>query len=89
MYFIKENDIKIGVYSDYPAESKLHALGLNVDLVVASTDPTINRFKPDPTGLIHITKMFNVEPSRCMLIGNREEKDGECAMRANMEYVII
>lgn len=86
---IKENDIKIGVYSDYPAESKLHALGLNVDLVVASTDPTINRFKPDPTGLIHITKMFNVEPSKCMFIGNREEKDGECAIRANMEYVII
>ena len=86
---IKENNIKIAIYSDYPAKSKLEILDLPTDLIVSSTDPVINRFKPNSRALYFIAENFDCDLSQCVLIGDRQEKDGKCAISVNMQYIIV
>jgi phosphoglycolate phosphatase/putative hydrolase of the HAD superfamily len=86
---LQQNDKKIAVYSDYRAVDKLRSMGLHADLVVASTDPEIDRLKPDPTALFHIMDKLGVSPEECLFIGDRPELDGECAINANMPYLIV
>ena len=80
---------KIGIFSDYPATEKLAALRLRADLVVASTDPDVARLKPNPAGLLKLLRLAAVEPQRAVLIGDRRERDGEVAARANMPCLIL
>lgn len=86
---LRENDIRIAIYSDYKAEEKLKAMGLEVDMAVASTDAEVDRLKPDPCGLLYIAGKMEVRPEECLFIGDRMELDGECAIRAGMPYLII
>ena len=85
---IRQNNIKISIYSDYPAGSKMKELELVPDLVVSSTDAEISSLKPAPKALEYIAKYFNFQPSECIMIGDREEKDGKCAINAGMPYFI-
>jgi phosphoglycolate phosphatase/putative hydrolase of the HAD superfamily len=86
---LQKSGIKIAIYSDYKAHDKLKAMGLPADLIVSSTDAHIDRLKPDPKGLLHITEKLNVAPQACLFIGDRPELDGECAKRAQMPYLIV
>jgi phosphoglycolate phosphatase/putative hydrolase of the HAD superfamily len=86
---LRRMDIKIAIYSDYPANDKLKAMGLKADLVVSSTDSAIDRLKPDPAGLFHIVRQMNVLPQDCLFIGDRPELDGVCAEQAGMPCLIV
>jgi phosphoglycolate phosphatase/putative hydrolase of the HAD superfamily len=86
---LRKHNIRIAIYSDYKAHNKLKAMDLEADLVVSSTDPEIDRLKPDPQGLLYISQQLNVPPEECLFIGDRQELDGECAIRANMPYLIV
>ena len=86
---LRQQEIKIAIYSDYKAQDKLKAMGLKADLVVSSTDPEIDRLKPDPAGLLQIVRKLNVLPQDCLFIGDRPELDGICAERAGMPYLIV
>jgi len=78
----------IAVLSDYPAERKLAALGLAADLVVSSVDTTVDRFKPNPAGLRRILALTGAKPDECLLIGDRDELDGECARRLGVPFLL-
>jgi len=78
----------IAVLSDYPSAAKLKALGLEADLHVSAVDPEIDRLKPNPKGLLHAVARLGLEPSQCLLVGDRDERDGECARRAGVPYLI-
>lgn len=86
---LRSMNIKVAIYSDYKAHDKLEAMGLKADLIVSSTDPEIDRLKPDPKGLLYIANKFGVVPQECLFIGDRQELDGECAINANMPYLIV
>ncbi|WP_207534712.1 HAD family hydrolase [Desertivirga arenae] len=86
---LKDAGIKTAIYSDYKAREKLLAMGLEPDLVVSSTDPYINRLKPDPTALLFVAGQFSLDPSDCLFIGDREELDGQCAINAGLPYLIV
>lgn len=86
---IKSNGIKIAIYSDYPSSKKLKALDLEADLIVSSTDIEIDVFKPNPKGLIYIAEILKCSISDSIFIGDRQDKDGECALKAGMCYVIL
>ena len=86
---LKEKRIPIGVFSDYPAKDKLHALSLEVDVMVSSTDLDVSRLKPDPKGLIVTASKLNTSVEECLFVGDRDDKDGECARRAGMPYLIL
>jgi phosphoglycolate phosphatase len=78
----------IAVFSDYPAQAKLTALGLKADIIVSATDVDIGRLKPDPTGLHKILKHSGTSPQRALMIGDRPDRDGEAARLAGVRALI-
>ncbi|WP_375418911.1 HAD family hydrolase [uncultured Hymenobacter sp.] len=86
---LRQRGIKIGIYSDYPAQAKLAAMHLSADAVVSSTDPEVDRLKPDPQGLRHVTQLLGLTPAECLFIGDRPELDGACAEQAGMPCLIV
>ncbi|HET8727427.1 MAG TPA: HAD-IA family hydrolase, partial [Alphaproteobacteria bacterium] len=78
----------IAVLSDYPSQAKLAALGLAADLHVSALDPDVDRLKPHPKGLLCAVARLGLRPEDCLLIGDRDERDGECARRAGVPYLL-
>jgi FMN phosphatase YigB (HAD superfamily) len=75
--------------SDYPARRKLAALGAAAlfDAVVASGEPGGPRaLKPAPEGYLAAATLLGVAPSECLVIGDRDDADGEAARRAGMGF---
>jgi phosphoglycolate phosphatase/putative hydrolase of the HAD superfamily len=81
--------ILIGVFSDYLAQDKLNALGLTAQVIVSATCAEVNQLKPDPTGLLVAARQMRTPVPDCLFIGDQEAKDGECARRAGMPYLIL
>lgn len=89
MEVLRQKGIATAVFSDYPPGEKLHAMGMEPDLIVSATDKNIDRLKPDPKGLLVLTRMLKLAPENCLFIGDRDDRDGECARRAGMPYLIL
>lgn len=85
----KKNGSTIVVYSDYPTEKKLGALGLEPDYAFYSGDEIINCFKPKSDGLKNIITMLGCKASEVLFIGDRDSKDGECARACSIDYMIL
>jgi phosphoglycolate phosphatase len=79
---------KVSVLSDYPAVDKVKALGLQADPVVSAVDPGVRRLKPDPAGLHAILVKTGVAAKRALMIGDRFDRDGAVARRANVHALI-
>lgn len=78
--------------SDYPASKKLGAMGIEhlFSAVVCSGEPGgPSQLKPDPEGYLLAAKALGVEPSACLVIGDRQDADGEAAKRAGMGFRLI
>lgn len=78
--------------SDYPASGKLQALGAVklFDVVISSGEPGgPSKLKPDPEGYLRAASALGVEPSRCLVIGDRDDADGAAARAAGMAVHII
>jgi HAD superfamily hydrolase (TIGR01549 family) len=88
MTALRKEGKTVAVLSDYPAADKLRALDLAADLVVSAVDPEVDRLKPHPKGLQRTLELAGVEADRCLLIGDRDDRDGECARRAGVGYLI-
>lgn len=83
---------RTALVSDYPARAKLAALGASnlFDRVVASGDPGgPKRLKPNPDGLLLAASALEVEPKRCLVVGDRPDVDGAAASAASMEFRLI
>jgi putative hydrolase of the HAD superfamily len=83
---------KTALVSDYPASKKLDALGLRsfFDVVVASGEPNgPRRLKPHPEGYLLAAQGLSVDPSRCLVIGDRPDADGEAARAAGMGFRLV
>lgn len=86
---LKKLGKKVAVFSDYPTEDKLKALGITVDGQYCSAGENIGELKPSPRGLELIMNDFGFEPSQVLMIGDRLEKDGECAVNAGVDYLVL
>lgn len=86
-----DRGVALGVVSDYPAAEKLHALGVAryFDVVVTAQDPEVQRFKPDPRGLVTALQRLGVPPDRALYFGDRPEVDGVAADRAGVACVLV
>ncbi len=89
MNWLLKNKIEIAYFSDYPTKKKLAALEVPSGLTVCATDAEVNKLKPDPQGLKIITQKLNLDPGDCLMIGNRDDRDGEAARRIGMPYLIL
>lgn len=77
------------IFSDYPSQDKISALGISCPLIFCACDEDIDALKPDPKGLFVISEKIGIPIEKCLLIGDRDDRDGECARRAGMEYLLI
>lgn len=83
---------RTALVSDYPAHAKLAALEVTnlFDRVVASGEPGGPRcLKPNPEGLLLAASALEVEPKRCLVVGDRMDADGAAAAAAGMEFRLI
>ena len=86
---IKKTGKKIIIFSDYPIEDKIRALELSVDGMYAATDERLNELKPSPKGLKLIMEDFGLKPSDILMIGDRMVKDGQAAVNAGCDHLIL
>jgi FMN phosphatase YigB (HAD superfamily) len=86
---LRDSGRRIGVWSDYPAAAKLQAMDLDADAVVSAVDPEVDRMKPHPTGLARVLELLAVSPAEALMIGDRDERDGECARRLGCPYLLL
>jgi putative hydrolase of the HAD superfamily len=84
---LKARNIRIGVFSDYPAEDKLKVLGLSIDVVRDATSSDIARLKPNPSGFLRVAELLGKSPSCCLVIGDREDRDGAAAKQGGFVYL--
>ena len=84
---LKKNGKTVVILSDYPTEDKLCALNVNPDSSYSTTDPRIGELKPSPKGLTFIMEEMKFTPEETIMIGDRDEKDGECAKGAGVDFV--
>jgi len=78
----------VGVLSDYPAPTKLAAMGLTADFVASATDEEVAVLKPHPRGLEWLMQRAAVSPAATLMIGDRVERDGLAAQRAGTRCLI-
>jgi HAD superfamily hydrolase (TIGR01549 family) len=80
-----------GVYSDYPPDSKLAALGLAgcFQAVIWSGQRGVGEFKPSPRGFAEIARLLEVEPSDVVFVGDRDSRDGRGARSVGMQFLHI
>lgn len=80
-----------GVLSDYPAQAKLAALGLDGRFapVLSATDPEVGAFKPSPRGFLRACEVWGVEPGEALFVGDRADVDAAGAEAAGMPCAII
>jgi FMN phosphatase YigB (HAD superfamily) len=88
----RERGGRTALVSDYPAADKLAAMGAAnlFDVVVASGEPEgPRRLKPHPDGLLLAAERLEVASSACLVLGDRDDADGEAARRAGMTFVDV
>ncbi len=86
---MRNSSIKIVIYSDYPTESKIKCLELNVDKMYCAADHSINCMKPDKRGLQFILRDMDITGDEALMIGDRFEKDGLAAINNGVDYLIL
>ena len=77
------------VYSDYPVEKKLRAMNLTADHEFWSGDPIIDCLKPNPRGLENVIARLKLLRAEILYVGDRDDRDGECARRAGVAYMDV
>lgn len=85
----REQGGKTAVVSDYPATHKLQSLGWHqhFDVVVANGEPDgPDALKPEPAGYLRAAERLGVHPKDCLVIGDRDDADGEAARAAGMAF---
>ena len=80
---------KVYFYSDYPLEDKSRILGFNADGFYYPDNIRFSFLKPNPEGLSLILRENSLNPSDVLMIGDRQEKDGQCAINAGTDYLIL
>lgn len=85
---LKRKGKLIGILSDYRADRKMVALGLNADFIVHAGDKSVNVLKPHPKGLLFLMSEAQVSAKNTLLIGDRNDRDGAAADRASIQCLI-
>jgi len=83
---------RTALVSDYPAAKKLQALGVVslFDAVVANGEADgLYRLKPCPDGYLLAAGRLGVTPAECLVLGDRDDTDGEAARRGGMSFELI
>lgn len=86
---LREAGIKIAIFSDFPAEKKVAGMGLTADYILDATHPAVDQLKPNPRGLHYLLEQSGLAAEQCLFVGDRDDRDGEAARRADMPYWVL
>ncbi len=88
---LSEQGLQVGVFSDYPVDQKLQALGLAgaASLTLEATCAEVNAFKPHPRGFLHACRQWGLAPAQVLYVGDRPEVDAAGAAAAGMPCAIV
>lgn len=86
---LKDSGKTVAIWSDYAADDKLNALGLECQYVYTAEDERVGELKPSPKGLNLIMNDLSVTADKTIMVGDRMEKDGEAAKAAGCDYLIL
>jgi FMN phosphatase YigB (HAD superfamily) len=86
---LKKEKYLIAVYSDFPVDDKLKAMGITADFTLYSAHEPVCCMKPTKTGLQHICRQLNVPPENSIYIGDRNDTDGESARMAGIKFLLV
>ena len=88
---LKQRGTPQGVYSDYPPDEKLAALGLAgcFQAVIWSGQRGVGEFKPSLKGFTEIARLLGVEPRDVVFVGDRASRDGRGARAVGMQFLHI
>jgi HAD superfamily hydrolase (TIGR01549 family) len=88
---LQQRGLPAGVLSDYPADAKLRALGLDGRFapVLCASDPEIGAFKPSPRGYLRACAAWGLRPDEVLFVGDRADVDAAGAAAAGMPCVIV
>lgn len=89
--FLQQHHIKLAILSDYgKIKERLHALHLDPSLfsVLYSSEEN-NGLKPNPDLFLNCAKAMNLTANEVLVIGDRDDRDGQGARQAGMDYAII
>lgn len=85
---LRQTGRKIAVLSDYPTQAKMRMMELVPDVQVAATDDDINRLKPNKLGLDRVIHRLGISPKNCLMVGDRDDKDGACARALGIPFLL-
>ena len=85
---LSERRIPCGVFSDYPAQAKLFAMGLACFFSHVLCATEVGRLKPDPAGILLLAHQMGLAPERTLYIGDRTI-DLEAAAGAGMKGLLV
>jgi phosphoglycolate phosphatase/putative hydrolase of the HAD superfamily len=80
---------EIYIYSDYPADKKINALGISYTDIFSAEDAPINELKPSKKAMEYILERIGYPAKDVLYVGDREEKDGQSAKLVYMDYCDI
>jgi FMN phosphatase YigB (HAD superfamily) len=87
----KKKSVQLVVLSDYGhVAEKLEALGIDkklFDWVISA--PELGGLKPAPQLLLQILEKMKVTPKQCLVIGDREDTDGQLAQSVGALFQLV
>jgi FMN phosphatase YigB (HAD superfamily) len=91
LHTCRAQGVRLGALSDYPAQDKLKALGLEglFDVVLCAQQSSVNVFKPNPKGLLRAMESLGTAASETLYVGDRLDVDLPTAQAAGVRCVII
>ena len=91
IHLCKQNTVQLVVLSDYGhVAEKLEALGIDkklFDWVISA--PELGGLKPAPQLLLQILEKVKVTPKQCLVIGDREDTDGQLAQSVGAMFQLV
>ena len=91
LHELKRRGLRLAVFSDYPADRKLEAMGIEkfFDVVVTAQDRDVQCFKPNPRGLEVTVQRLGILKHEAVYIGDRVDVDAVAARRAGIGCFIL
>lgn len=88
---LREDGIKVAVFSDYSfVREKLEALGFDPEWADYLFEaPVLGGLKPCKESFGKICKAMNLLPGECLMVGDREDTDGDGARNVGMAFVRV
>lgn len=88
---LRQRGIRTAVYSDYGClRERLEALGFDCSWVdVVADAPALGGLKPCKESALSLCTMLGVDPTDTLMVGDRDDTDGESARRCGMRFQCV